>query len=72
MAVQRKKIECDISIDDPVSSATSDSELGDEDFDLEFNGHLTLQSPSDDRDDDGTLIAVGSGIGKFTSRWRRG
>lgn len=62
----KKKLECDISIDDPVSSATSDSELGDEDFDLEFNGHLTLQSPTDDN---GTLIGVRSGIGKLIFRW---
>lgn len=63
MAAPRKKIECDISIDDPVSSATSDSELGDEDFDLEFNGHLTLQTPTGEGVDDGTLIGVRSGIG---------
>ncbi|XP_071958328.1 sorting nexin-21-like [Antedon mediterranea] len=37
----RKKVACDIKIDDPVSSA-SESELEDEDFLLEFTGRLTL------------------------------
>lgn len=59
MASSLKKLSCDISVDDPVSSGTDDSFDLDDDLDLDFSGHLTLrgatgfeQEVSDDEDED--------------------
>ncbi|XP_002731465.1 sorting nexin-21-like [Saccoglossus kowalevskii] len=49
MATPRKKIPCEISIDDPISSDTeSELELGEDEDELElnFSGTLTFNSPS--------------------------
>ena len=56
MASKLKKIACDVSIDDPISSTSdSDTELGSEDIDLQFSGRLSFRSSArlagEDRDD---------------------
>ncbi|XP_038068933.1 sorting nexin-21-like [Patiria miniata] len=64
MASKLRKIACDVSIDDPVSS-TDESELGSEDIDLQFTGRLSFRSSAllgndgdlsaDDEDSDGEV-----------------
>ncbi|XP_022110528.1 sorting nexin-21-like [Acanthaster planci] len=56
MASKLKKIACDVSIDDPVSS-TDDSELGSEDIDLQFTGRLSFRKSALGGDDSGDLSA---------------
>ena len=47
---ERKKLVCEISVDDPVTSESEselDDDVLDEEFNLEFSGHLTLHHDED-------------------------
>ncbi|XP_071785879.1 sorting nexin-21-like [Asterias amurensis] len=58
MASKLKKIACDVSIDDPISSTSgSDNDLGSEDIDLQFSGRLSFRSSALVRAADSDLSA---------------
>ncbi|XP_070575187.1 sorting nexin-21-like [Ptychodera flava] len=61
VATPKKKISCDISIDDPISSDTeSELELGDDDtVDLNFSGTLTFSPTEEDKTPQVTSIDTG-------------